>query len=134
MSSTALHAIFLTGLTLLHAIYLQSNLLPRRQIYSAIRANSNTLFAYSQQFKAAEVLHALFEDLSSACLDRLDNPPSNTTGSRQDEAGTGTGNSNGVGRSSNGTTAVNEWQETLHLTTTSISQYKSPVPVVAFLV
>lgn len=113
MSSTALHSLFLTGLTLLHAVYLDATVLPRRQVYSAIRANSNTLYAYSQQFKAAEVLSALFEDLSNACLERLD---ASLQASAQQ--------ANGLEPSANvqGEISMDEWQKSLQATTSSINQ------------
>lgn len=74
-SCSSLHSIFLGGLTLLHAVHTDPTVMPHREVSKAVRATSNALFAYSQQFKIGEVLHEAFEDLASASLERLANPP-----------------------------------------------------------
>jgi hypothetical protein len=82
-SSTSLHATFICGLALLYSVFLQPNILPLRDVFAAIKAASNTLFAYSQQDRTASALFEVFEDLSSVCIERAsasrDAVPANAT-------------------------------------------------------
>ncbi|KAK8870133.1 hypothetical protein IAR55_000703 [Kwoniella newhampshirensis] len=68
---TSVHSTFICGLALLYSVFLQPSVLPLRDVFSAIKAASNTLFAYSQQEETAGALYEVFETLSAACIDRI---------------------------------------------------------------
>ncbi|KAK4689045.1 hypothetical protein P7C73_g1066, partial [Tremellales sp. Uapishka_1] len=70
-SSTSLHSTFICGLALLHSVFLQPTVLPLKDIFSAIKAASNTLFAYSQGQVTSGALYDIFEQLSGVCIDRI---------------------------------------------------------------
>jgi len=69
LSLSALHSVFLSGLTLLHCMHLNRRIVTPALGNRAIRACSNTLFLYAQHFVAAEPFRDAFEDLANACLD-----------------------------------------------------------------
>ncbi|KAF9556323.1 hypothetical protein CPC08DRAFT_765310 [Agrocybe pediades] len=69
LSLSALHSVFLSGLTLLHCMHLNPRIVSPALANRAIRACSNTLFLYAQHFVAAEPFRDAFEDLANACLD-----------------------------------------------------------------
>lgn len=74
VSNSSLHSIIMCGLSLLYSVHLKKDILPFRDVFSSIQANSNTLYAYSQHFKAAETLFKLMEDLSSALFENISRP------------------------------------------------------------
>ncbi|BGP44814.1 hypothetical protein JCM10450v2_000629 [Rhodotorula kratochvilovae] len=71
----ALRSIFLTGLTLLHAVQLDRHAIPLSTLQRAIRANSNTMFLYTQAFPGAAAYSEVFEELANAVLDKLSMSP-----------------------------------------------------------
>ncbi|KAF5312732.1 hypothetical protein D9619_003616 [Psilocybe cf. subviscida] len=72
LSLSALHSIFLSGLTLLHCLHVNQRILSLIAASKAIRACSNTLFLYAHHFAAAEPFRDAFEDVANACLDAAD--------------------------------------------------------------
>ncbi|WWD03163.1 hypothetical protein V865_001210 [Kwoniella europaea PYCC6329] len=72
MSNASAHSAFICGLALLYAIFLQPKVMPLKDVFRAIKATSNTLFAYTQHsHHSAEVLYDVFEDLSTACIEHV---------------------------------------------------------------
>ncbi|GAA6032719.1 hypothetical protein JCM8097_000758 [Rhodosporidiobolus ruineniae] len=74
LSLDGLRSIFLAGLTLLHACQIDRNALPLGTLQRAIRANSNTMFAYAGAYKGAAAYGEVFDELASAVLDKLTAP------------------------------------------------------------
>ncbi|GJN91630.1 hypothetical protein Rhopal_004653-T1 [Rhodotorula paludigena] len=74
LSLEALRSIFLSGLTLLHAVQLDNTAVSFSTLSKAIRAASNTMFLYAQSFPGARAYSEVFEELSSAVLDKLSAP------------------------------------------------------------
>ncbi|GAA6001857.1 hypothetical protein JCM10207_002353 [Rhodosporidiobolus poonsookiae] len=74
LSLEGLRSIFLGGLTLLHAVRLDPKCLPFSALQRAIRANSNTMFAYAQTYRGASAYGEVFDELASAVLDKLTAP------------------------------------------------------------
>lgn len=72
LSLSALHSVFLSGLTLLHCLHVNPRIMSPIAAGKAIRACSNTLFLYAQYFTAAESFRDAFEDIANACLDAAD--------------------------------------------------------------
>nr|XP_031860300.1 uncharacterized protein CI109_004184 [Kwoniella shandongensis]KAA5527372.1 hypothetical protein CI109_004184 [Kwoniella shandongensis] len=70
-SSTSVHSTFICGLALLYSVFLRPSVLPLRDVFSAIKAASNTLFAYSQHEQTAAALYDVFETLSAVCIDKV---------------------------------------------------------------
>ncbi|GAA5923003.1 uncharacterized protein JCM15063_003496 [Sporobolomyces koalae] len=70
LSLETMRTIFLNGLTLLHAVCLDRSALSPQDLQRAIRACSNTLYAYSQQFQGATAYLDCFEELASLVLER----------------------------------------------------------------
>lgn len=70
-SNTQLHSTFICGLALLYAVFLKPSVLPMKDVFAAIKAASNTLFAYANLSPNASPLFDVFEELSSACIDRI---------------------------------------------------------------
>jgi hypothetical protein len=52
-------------------LFRDPNIIPLREVFLAIKAASSTLFAYSQIDTNSAVLHDVFEELSSACMDKI---------------------------------------------------------------
>ncbi|GAA5887560.1 hypothetical protein JCM6882_001449 [Rhodosporidiobolus microsporus] len=73
-SLDSLRTVFLSGLTLLHAMQVDRNALPLGIFQRATRANSNTLFSYAGQYRGAAAYGEVFDELASAVLDRLTSP------------------------------------------------------------
>ncbi|GAA5926519.1 hypothetical protein JCM3775_001040 [Rhodotorula graminis] len=71
----ALRSIFLTGLTLLHAVRLDRHALPHSTLQRAVRSCSNTMFLYAQAFPGAAAYSDVFEELANVVLDKLSMPP-----------------------------------------------------------
>ncbi|WVR08413.1 hypothetical protein IAU60_005468 [Kwoniella sp. DSM 27419] len=71
MSHTSVHSAFTCGLALLYANFLHPSVMPMRDLFRGIKAASNTLFAYAQHARSAEVLYDMFEDLSAACIEHV---------------------------------------------------------------
>ncbi|OCF44232.1 hypothetical protein I317_01850 [Kwoniella heveanensis CBS 569] len=71
MSNASVHSVFICGLALLYAIFLRPTVMPLREVFRGIKAASNTLFAYAQHARSAEVLYDVFEDLSAACIEHI---------------------------------------------------------------
>lgn len=59
------------GLALLYAVFLRPSSLPLKDVFAAIKAASNTLFAYTNLSPTAGPLFEVFEDLSAVCIDRM---------------------------------------------------------------
>jgi hypothetical protein len=70
-SGTSVHSTFICGLALLYALFRDPTVLPLRQVFVAVKAASATLFAYSQSDSSSAALHDVFEELSSACMDKI---------------------------------------------------------------
>ncbi|KAH9487280.1 Positive regulator of purine utilization [Psilocybe cubensis] len=87
LSLSALHSVFLSGLTLLHCLHLDPRVVTRASANKAIRACSNTLFLYAQHFVAAEPFRDAFEDMANACLDKAEQGDGDSMG--MDIAGEG---------------------------------------------
>ncbi|WVW84315.1 hypothetical protein I302_106349 [Kwoniella bestiolae CBS 10118] len=96
MSNASAHSAFICGLALLYAIFLQPKVMPLKDVFRAIKATSNTLFAYTQHsHQSAEVLYDVFEDLSAACIEHIGkNDIAEATGGNMDRR-----------------TSVDEWQK-----------------------
>ncbi|GAA5832169.1 hypothetical protein JCM11251_004266 [Rhodosporidiobolus azoricus] len=73
-SLDSLRTVFLSGLTLLHALVVDRHALPLGTFQRATRANSNTLFSYAGQYRGAAAYGEVFDELASAVLDRLTSP------------------------------------------------------------
>ncbi|WVF66411.1 hypothetical protein IAT40_001151 [Kwoniella sp. CBS 6097] len=71
MSNASVHSVFICGLALLYAIFLRPAIMPLRDVFRGIKAASNTLFAYAQHARSAEVLYDVFEELSAACIEHV---------------------------------------------------------------
>lgn len=56
---------------MLYALFQDPNILPLREVFLAVKAASATLFAYSQSDTSSAALHDVFEELSSACMDKI---------------------------------------------------------------
>lgn len=84
-SNTQLHSTFICGLALLYAVFLKPNALPLKDVFSAIKAASNTLFAYTSSSPSAGPLFEVFEELSAVCIDRMsrNDPPQQTEASKE---------------------------------------------------
>ncbi|PPQ68485.1 hypothetical protein CVT25_008411 [Psilocybe cyanescens] len=80
LSLSALHSVFLSGLTLLHCMHLNPGVVTRAAANKAIRACSNTLFLYAQHFVAAEPFRDAFEDMANACLDKAEGGDADSMG------------------------------------------------------
>jgi hypothetical protein len=65
------HSTFICGLALLYALFRNPSILPLREVFLAVKAASATLFAYSQSDTSSAALHDVFEELSSACMDKI---------------------------------------------------------------
>ncbi|KAL7418364.1 hypothetical protein Q5752_006822 [Cryptotrichosporon argae] len=78
-SSTSVRSTFICGLALLYAVFLRPSVLPLKDVFSAIKAASNTLFAYSHKDRTSEVLYDVFEELSSVCVEQLSQGAANPT-------------------------------------------------------
>ncbi|ORY82921.1 fungal-specific transcription factor domain-domain-containing protein [Leucosporidium creatinivorum] len=74
ISLESLRSIFLSGLTLLHAVRVNRHSITASMLQKAIRATSNTMFAYTQHFRTAQSFHDAFEDLSQAVLEYIEGP------------------------------------------------------------
>lgn len=70
-SNTSVHSTFICGLALLYALFRNPKILPLREVFLAIKAASATLFAYSQADTSSAALHDVFEELSTACMDKI---------------------------------------------------------------
>lgn len=64
---------------MLYALFQDPNILPLREEFLAVKAASATLFAYSQSDTSSAALHDVFEELSSACMDKIGAYGSETT-------------------------------------------------------
>ena len=73
-----LHGIFLTGLTLLRVLWIDTNALHTSIAHKAVRACSTSLFIYSQHFQNAAPYRDAFEELASICLDNRTGAPDPT--------------------------------------------------------
>ncbi|WVQ94027.1 hypothetical protein IAU59_001105 [Kwoniella sp. CBS 9459] len=104
MSNASVHSVFICGLALLYAIFLQPTVMPLRDVFRGIKAASNTLFAYAQHARSAEVLYDVFEDLSAACIEHI--------GKRDTEA-------NAV-NTTQPQPSVDEWQKASSVATSNI--------------
>lgn len=71
LSLEGLRCVFLCGLTLLHAVQVDRKALPLSTLQRAIRAESNTLFAYAGAYRGANAYGEVFGELADAVLDNL---------------------------------------------------------------
>jgi hypothetical protein len=65
------HSTFICGLALIYTLFRNPKILPLRDVFSAIKAASATLFAYSQSDSSSAALYDVFEELSAACMDKI---------------------------------------------------------------
>lgn len=87
-SLLALHSIYLSGLTLLHALRIDPGILPFSTSQRAIRACSNSLFLYAQNWQAAVPFRDSFEDLAGACLEACEKSFASAESANKTEAET----------------------------------------------
>lgn len=103
-SLLALHSIYLSGLTLLHALRIDPGILPFSTSQRAIRACSNSLFLYAQNWQAAVPFRDSFEvslaspsefaiahdtptqDLAGACLEACEKSFASAESANKSEA------------------------------------------------
>ncbi|GAA6022533.1 hypothetical protein JCM11491_005591 [Sporobolomyces phaffii] len=76
LSLETLRTVFLNGLTLLHSARLSPQALSPAVLQRSIRACSNTLYAYSQQYQGAAAYFDCFEELASLVIDPAASVPS----------------------------------------------------------
>ncbi|GAA5870303.1 hypothetical protein JCM16303_001956 [Sporobolomyces ruberrimus] len=79
LSLETLRTVFLNGLTLLHSARLSPQALSPSVLQRALRACSNTLYAYSQQFQGAAAYYDCFEELASLVVDPAHTPSSSSS-------------------------------------------------------
>lgn len=56
---------------MLYAVFTQPDVLPLREVFSAIKAVSNTLFAHSRSERSTSGLYDVFEELSTLCMEKI---------------------------------------------------------------